>query len=82
MNVYSDINEEMLIGISSSDDTRIVNLLQDLFGYVFELSDSAIKHEEYADFYKDTVFITSNHISDDLLNILIENDIHLFIAAL
>ena len=82
MNVYSDINEELHIGVHSDDDEPIIALLQDLFGYEFELSDTKMKIEEHGDFYKDTVVVTSNHINDDLFVALIEQGINIFIVAL
>lgn len=82
MNVYSDINEELHIGIQSDDDEPIIDLLQDLFGYKFEISDTKLKIEERGDFYQDTVVLTSNHVNDDLFVALIEQGINIFIVAL
>jgi hypothetical protein len=82
MNIYSDINEDLLIGVDASNDTVIVQLLQEAYGYEFELSDSKPKFDTDISFDQDTVVITSNLVDEDLITLFIENGVNIYIFAL
>jgi len=82
MNIYSDINEELLIGVDASDDTEIVKLLQESFGYEFELSDSKPKFNTDLTFDTDTVILMSNLIDEDLITLLVESGVNIYIFAI
>jgi len=82
MNVYCDVNEDIIIGIQSSDDAEIVKLIEECFGYEFIEHDNQTIYDAIGTFEIDTVVVTSNLLDEDFIVTLIEHKINLYINAI
>ena len=82
MKIYCDVNEDIIVGIESSDDAEITKILEECFGYEFIEYDNQTLYDAIGTFDLDTVVVTSNLVDEDFIATLIENKLNLYITAI